>query len=279
MCDDDLFVFDCNPQESPAEAPSYNKRLKEDSDDETLKFNNNNNKRQKVQRYHLEDERFSHFRAGSISSNLKMALGTGPKQLPGYIYNMRLYGYPTGWLEEHKIKRTSLCWTTKLHDVYDVDKVISYPGFNTAPERGTLDESIHYRTPFFNPEQDKAFMIQRMVILNEASTNTKEVPARPASPSLTELEKTKRSLLQQLNSFNVTNHDIFSNIKDNITKTSLTTPVINFSEYETIPDAASFSKETVDINNFENLPNALGKYESMRGVLKKIRSAINSTDK
>lgn len=63
----------------------------------------------KVERYHLEaEQKYSHLVPGKISGNLRDALGLRRHELPLYIYKMRLYGYPEGWLEDAKINHSGL---------------------------------------------------------------------------------------------------------------------------------------------------------------------------
>lgn len=63
----------------------------------------------KSERYHLEaDQKFSQFMPGKISESLRQALGLRSRELPLYIYKMRLYGYPPGWLEDAKIAHSGL---------------------------------------------------------------------------------------------------------------------------------------------------------------------------
>lgn len=63
----------------------------------------------KAERYHLDvDQRFGHFLPGQISDELKQALGLKKRELPMYIYKMRVYGYPPGWLEDAKVSHSGL---------------------------------------------------------------------------------------------------------------------------------------------------------------------------
>lgn len=65
--------------------------------------------RTKTERYHLDgDQRYGHLMPGTISNDLRDALGLRSRELPLYIYKMRLYGYPPGWLEESKISHSGL---------------------------------------------------------------------------------------------------------------------------------------------------------------------------
>lgn len=67
----------------------------------------------KMERYHLEaEQKYSHLVPGRISKNLREALGLRKRELPLYIYKMRLYGYPEGWLEDAKINNSGL---TMIH--------------------------------------------------------------------------------------------------------------------------------------------------------------------
>lgn len=65
--------------------------------------------RTKTERYHLDaEQKFAHFLPGTISEGLREALGLRQRELPLYIYKMRLYGYPPGWLEEAKVTHSGL---------------------------------------------------------------------------------------------------------------------------------------------------------------------------
>lgn len=495
---EDMFIVDAKPAENLDIVPSYRQKIDEvvpkqlslNVTDETndcaptgICFNcqgshslrdctkprdheailNNRKKLQTTTRYHLDledEQQYGHFQVGCISNELRGALGLGPKQIPMHVYKMRVFGYPPGWLEDHKIKHSGLSLIdaqVKMYQKsnsedgelvvngqdckYDVKKLITYPGFNTKPETGTLDESKCYGVPPFNPLLDKDSMIKRIADDAERSKmNSPELPTnkniddmdiatdepsptkdhdqnafshsllsstpkpactsgertqspaiercelnRPCSPSLTELENEKRLLLQELNGFSaslsyeslrddsfvesnkdnsikskdaqldsthdaekdlsfVDNHtdnkgkiDDIKEVKDekktendstntlsefgnttdvvqtdehvkkdlneannvkndlepdnvdtqqneekkklyveNIKRTSHQTPIINYSQFSKIPIAESFSKEMSDVINFENLPDALGKYDNMRDVLSKVRGALNN---
>lgn len=63
----------------------------------------------KSERYHLDaEQKYSHLAPGKISDGLRQALGLRSRELPLYVYKMRLYGYPQGWLEEAKINHSGL---------------------------------------------------------------------------------------------------------------------------------------------------------------------------
>lgn len=77
----------------------------------------------------------------------------GKYDLPPWIYQMRVLGYPPGWLEEAKVFYSNLDMFDaeghsvrqkghKKHQGLDPEKVINYPGFNTQMEKYVKDVSI-----------------------------------------------------------------------------------------------------------------------------------------
>lgn len=55
----------------------------------------------------------------------------------------------------------------------------------------------------------------------------------------------------------------------------LGTPILpSTSPYNKLPSSKKFSKDISDVINFENLPDATGKYEQMSEVLQKVRSTM-----
>lgn len=83
--------------------------------------------RTKTERYHLDaEQKFANFVPGTISDNLREGLGLRQRELPLYIYKMRLYGYPPGWLEEAKVTRSGLTLfnaEVSHHRVSPIDEV------------------------------------------------------------------------------------------------------------------------------------------------------------
>lgn len=60
--------------------------------------------RGKNERYHVDaDQKFGRFMPGIISEDLRNALGLRPRELPIHVYQMRLFGYPPGWLDDAKV--------------------------------------------------------------------------------------------------------------------------------------------------------------------------------
>ena len=63
----------------------------------------------KVERYHVDiEQRFGQFVPGEISNDLRTALGLHKLEIPVHVYNMRVYGYPPGWLENAKVQKSGL---------------------------------------------------------------------------------------------------------------------------------------------------------------------------
>ena len=78
------------------------------------------------------------FVPGKITDSLKEALGLKPNQLPPFIYIMREYGYPPGWLVEAKVKSNKLA----VHDGVDVIK--SEAVASIQKEEGALSDQGFY---------------------------------------------------------------------------------------------------------------------------------------
>ena len=57
---------------------------------------------------HTNDKRFSKFKPGEISDDLRQMIGLKKDQLPPWIYNMRKMGYPPGWLNEALVRESGV---------------------------------------------------------------------------------------------------------------------------------------------------------------------------
>lgn len=83
----------------------------------------------------LDSRIYKGFMPGKISDQLREALGINENQLPPFIYIMRKYGYPKGWLIEAQVKKSNLAMDNgdeKEHDKRKIDK-----------EEGALSEGAH----------------------------------------------------------------------------------------------------------------------------------------
>lgn len=92
---------------------------------------------------------YGHLMPGKLTEKLRKALGLRKKDLPPYIYKMRMLGYPPGWIEEAHISHSNLSMfdiegqdvksSVKKKNGIDPEKVVEYPGFNAPMEEGTYD--------------------------------------------------------------------------------------------------------------------------------------------
>ncbi|XP_022096341.1 zinc finger CCHC domain-containing protein 8-like isoform X2 [Acanthaster planci] len=132
------------------------------------------------QRYHKEgeeggfDQRFAKFRPGQISDDLREALGLDRQQIPPYIFQMRLLGYPPGYLKQAEVMKSGLTvYDIKDGDepgqihadeadtrpTYDPLKLIEYPGFNIALPDGVREpEGVPPMHPAHSKQAFQLFM-------------------------------------------------------------------------------------------------------------------------
>jgi zinc finger CCHC domain-containing protein 8 len=75
---------------------------------------------------------------GKISDQLREALGLKPNQIPPFIYIMREYGYPPGWLVEAKVASTKLA----VHDGADAIKSETITSIDKKEEGALSDEGL-----------------------------------------------------------------------------------------------------------------------------------------
>ncbi|KAL7302986.1 hypothetical protein TKK_0004212 [Trichogramma kaykai] len=157
---------DCDQPRNPA---AINKNRKE-----------HNLKKGSGLRYHMDDEqKFGHFSAGEISSNLREALGIEESELPVHIYRMRQLGYPPGWLEEARLQHSGLAVYSDGNvdhgsdeegeiilpgdkDKYDIKKIIDFPGFNIPSRPGIQDECIEYWGSVVQVNNSKETMLSHL---------------------------------------------------------------------------------------------------------------------
>ncbi|WAR03845.1 ZCHC8-like protein [Mya arenaria] len=136
-------------------------------------------------RYHVDasqDPRFSKFKPGTISEELRSALGYDEDQLPLYIYRMRALGYPPGWMEDAKGTPGLAMFDEHGNDpdespesgTLDVEKIIEYPGFTTPMPDHVADESEFYCLPQLQPHQLKATLQANTRALAESMKRVNE---------------------------------------------------------------------------------------------------------
>lgn len=119
----------------------------------------------KTERYHVDlPQKYGNLKPGQISHKLRKALNLQSKELPVFIYKMRLLGYPPGWLEEAKVSHSGMNLigsdgtvilesededgeVDQVKDKYDAAKIIDYPGFNVDPPPDCYDDAKMYNCP------------------------------------------------------------------------------------------------------------------------------------
>ncbi|XP_002166454.1 zinc finger CCHC domain-containing protein 8 [Hydra vulgaris] len=122
------------------------------------------------------EERFRHFKPGTISEALQEALGISLKtHLPPYIYKMRQLGYPPSWLKpmEESLKIYGIegfaieepgaeegeIATAKIPEI------IMYPGFNAPVPEGVQDQSREMNFPEFQPDVGLQILKKRAALM------------------------------------------------------------------------------------------------------------------
>ena len=110
-------------------------------------------------RYHGKEsveKRFEEFKPGTISDNLKEALGLGQEDLPLYIYRMRYRGYPPGYLPKAARPSLLLYDGDGNIDDYMVEEddvhisLIEYPGFNVPLPEGEIFAIVAFLESLFS---------------------------------------------------------------------------------------------------------------------------------
>lgn len=110
-------------------------------------------------RYHGKEsveKRFEEFKPGTISDNLKEALGLGQEDLPLYIYRMRYRGYPPGYLPKAARPSLLLYDGDGNIDDYMVEEddvhisLIEYPGFNVPLPEGEIFTIVAFLESLFS---------------------------------------------------------------------------------------------------------------------------------
>ena len=123
-------------------------------------------------RYHDDDDEFSSFLPGTLTDELKSALGLNGNEIPLHVYKMRAYGYPPGWFEEAKVQNSGLSLFNGKDNEQnddeaenikiDVQKIYEYPGFNVPPEGQFVDRHRFYGVPPMLPQHSKEVLIQSL---------------------------------------------------------------------------------------------------------------------
>ncbi|KAK9884650.1 hypothetical protein WA026_007493 [Henosepilachna vigintioctopunctata] len=180
-----------------------------------------------------ENQKYRHLKPGIISENLRNALGLKKNEVPSYIYRMRVFGYPPGWLKQAKIAPSSLSMyidgrKVKINNKekkkgLDPDKIIEYPGFNAPMAKGFHDDFRKYKVYPYSEKLEKHHMLkhfENMCEENDSETSDMELDdsqemtnreagefmeeqsSFPYDSSLVGLENHRKNIINQLNTSN-----------------------------------------------------------------------------
>lgn len=145
-------------------------------------------------------------KAGLVSDDLRLALGLKSDELPPWIYRMRVFGYPPGYIEEAKQYSNELIMHNEPSSpivqptvAYDYNEFVQYPGFNSPLPYKTKDEFRRYDSPQYNSK----FSLKNTFPQDIYPAAKKPVltPRRIRKTSLEDLEARKRQLEKELNEY------------------------------------------------------------------------------
>ncbi|XP_046636742.1 zinc finger CCHC domain-containing protein 8 homolog [Daphnia pulicaria] len=166
----------------------------------------------RMNRYHIDKpSKFDHFTPGVISRELREALGLRSSEIPLHIYQMRILGYPPGWIEHIKEyssglemidAATSPSSTEGNQTVtYDYEKIIDYPGFNVPVDRRVRDDWRYLNFPPMQEHNSKEALIANLKMHSKTQKNSSEetnLDIVDMDTSIEDLEEKRQALLAEL---------------------------------------------------------------------------------
>ncbi|EFX88348.1 hypothetical protein DAPPUDRAFT_234592 [Daphnia pulex] len=166
----------------------------------------------RMNRYHIDKpSKFDHFTPGVISRELREALGLRSSEIPLHIYQMRIIGYPPGWIEHIKEyssglemidAATSPSSTEGNQTVtYDYEKIIDYPGFNVPVDRRVRDDWRYLNFPPMQEHNSKEALIANLKMHSKTQKNSSEetnLEIVDMDTSIEDLEEKRQALLAEL---------------------------------------------------------------------------------
>ncbi|KAK4289549.1 hypothetical protein Pmani_037489 [Petrolisthes manimaculis] len=308
--------------------------------------NNNNgyNKKRKNSRnerpryYEPSDKKYNHYRPGHMSYGLRQGLGLRHDELPLFVYRMRVYGYPPGWLREAEVplekikvfddrdeKEGEIESTVSPMDLeegeiepstvrYYPHRIISYPGFNDplppgVTECGSKEEgeiSDDYSQNSINDlelKRERLLLLIQMQETSEEETSDKNDPNSETMSCQQNLEENKTLQDKELSNetktsdYNIESRSHHRTQTQQVQLEETGTPDYNIKSrrhhrtqtlqvhygtfipesntpYISLPDAEKWSVNISDYLSFENLPDALGTWNKIKGVMRKVKNRI-----
>ncbi|CAL1262727.1 unnamed protein product [Larinioides sclopetarius] len=259
-------------------------------------------------RYHVEEKKNS-IRPGTISSDVRKALGLKDNQLPPYIYKMRVIGYPPGWMDDAKLETSGLSLydeegkaisdgessnSSGIEKKFDSKKFIQYPGFNSPVPPNIKDE---WKSMGMVPIQAHQQLSEVLKAENAANANnvnkrknvTEEEDAKKirngtndANVSFSHLlpENCSTPKKQDSRSLNTSNGTPLQKSLGTSISQSPGTPILpQENRFKKLPELDKFAEGITEHLPFENLPDSVGKYEKMRGVLSNVQKKLQTLKK
>lgn len=244
-----------------------------------------------------------------MSDELRQALGLHNDKLPMWIYRMRILGYPPGWLKEADMSKTvvpiidgdeqesthqevdkskfnfffiqtSILVFFNL-DTWNIESLISYPGFNSPLPKGVRDDHQILGMPPMIKHQQLDFATANMK--KPAPVPYKRI--RIATSEVKESESTDDKLNESNNKNKSQDEKIIENGGNSVEETtSQPTPTKLISVGVPVPEVVkkpplvnwSENNSLAPLIYFENLPNYTGVFNKIRSVIGVVRNKLSN---
>lgn len=254
-------------------------------------------------RYFAALEEESSFKPGVVSDELRSALGLHRDKLPIWIYRMRVLGYPPGWLKvadmtktvvplidgEQDSRNNSQSRINQEERTYNVDSLVTYPGFNAPVPEGVKDDWRLLRMP-------PMMKHQQLAVATATMKRPKPVPYKRVNISkatdLGEDKEMEDSMEESVNRIELLEKakqeaeakkldPESSELEEGSRSRRITVGVPVPSSYlKPKPPLEKWSENNslADLIYFENLPNSTGTFDKMRSVLGSVRAKLFSNN-
>ncbi|GFU26795.1 zinc finger CCHC domain-containing protein 8 [Nephila pilipes] len=268
-------------------------------------------------RYH-EEERKNSVKPGTLSFTARQALGLKDNQLPPYIYKMRVIGYPPGWMDDALLETSGLSLydeegkaisdndssnSSDNGKKYDSSKFVQYPGFNCPVPSEFIDEWKSMGMLPIQPHQqlrevvkadntvDFQACLQSPIHNNnihkrkneDVDEDTKKMRngTNDDNDSFAQLSPERCSMLKTPESQSIyTNSTPIQKSLGTSISQSPGTPILEQGNcFQKLPELNKFAQGITDHLPFENLPDALGTFEKMRGILSDVQKKLQTIKK
>lgn len=244
-------------------------------------------------RYFDEISSESKFKPGVLSPDLRSALGLHDDKLPIWIYRMRVLGYPPGWLKEADMSQTvvpmimdssssSSSQPAASQETWNVDSLISFPGFNTAVPEGVKDDYQLLGMPPMMPHQQLKFATanlkkpapvpyKRIRISSPKDASADTAADETSPPSANDSEETDKQPEES------ESKDSNETPQPETPRSRLISVGVPVPTPTRKPPLEKWSENNSlsELIYFENLPNYTGVFDKMRNVIGKVRNRLS----